>query len=47
LGQKYLVFRDRERISALTQHFDGLIREAHIGSRGLPHFIQTLLDEIA
>tara|TARA_B110000238_G_scaffold4076_1_gene4100 strand:- start:160 stop:1008 length:849 start_codon:yes stop_codon:yes gene_type:complete len=46
LGQKYLVFRDRERISALTQHFDGLIREAHIGSRGLPHFIQTLLDEI-
>ena len=47
LGQKYLVFRDLERISALTQHFDGLIREAHIGSRGLPHFIQTLLDEIA
>ena len=47
LGQKYLVFRDQERISALTQHFDGLIREAHIGSRGLPHFIQTLLDEIA
>ena len=47
LGQKYLVFRDRERISALTQHFDGLIREAHIGSRGLSHFIQTLLDEIA
>ena len=47
LGQKYLVFRDRERISALTQHFDGLIREAHIGSRGLPHFIQTLLDEMA
>ena len=46
LGQKYLVFRDRERISALTQHFDGLIREAHIGSRGLPHLIQTLLDEI-
>ena len=47
LGQKYLVFRDRERISALTQHFDGLIREAHIGSRGLPHLIQTLLGEIA
>jgi transcriptional regulator with XRE-family HTH domain len=47
LGQKYLVFRDRERISALTQHFDGLIREAHIGSRGLPDLIQTLLDEIS
>ena len=47
LGQKYLVFRDRERISALSQHFDGLIREAHVGSRGLPDLIQTLLDEIS
>ena len=47
LGQKYLVFRDRERISALSQHFDGLIREAYVGSRGLPDLIQTLLDEIS
>lgn len=47
LGQKYLVFRDRERIGALSQHFDGLIREAHVGSRGLPDLIQTLLDEIS
>jgi transcriptional regulator with XRE-family HTH domain len=47
LGQKYLVFRDRERIGALSQHFDGLIREAHVGSRGLPDLIQTLFDEIS
>ena len=47
LGQKYLVFRDHERIGALSQHFDGLIREAHVGSRGLPDLIQTLLDEIS
>ena len=47
LGQKYLVFRDRERISALTQHFDGLICEAHIGWRSLPDLIQILLDKIS
>ena len=33
LGQKYLVFRVPDRIQALSQHFDGLIREAEIGTR--------------
>ena len=46
LGQKYLVFRVPDRIQALSQHFDGLIREAEIGTRELPAFIGALLQEI-
>ena len=46
LGQKYLVFRVPDRIQALSQHFDGLIREAEIGSRDLPAVIDGLLQEL-
>ena len=46
LGQKYLVFRVPDRIQALSQHFDGLIREAEIGTRELPAFIGALLQEM-
>ena len=46
LGQKYLVFRVPDRIQALSQHFDGLIREAEIGTRELPAIIDTLLQEL-
>ena len=46
LGQKYLVFRVPDRIQALSQHFDGLIREAEISTRELPAFISALLQEI-
>ena len=46
LGQKYLVFRVPDRIQALSQHFDGLIREAEISTRELPAFIGALLQEM-
>ena len=46
LGQKYLVFRVPDRIQALSQHFDGLIREAEIGTRELTAFIGALLQQI-
>ena len=46
LGQKYLVFRVPDRIQALSQHFDGLIREAEIGTRDLPAVINGLLQEL-
>ena len=46
LGQKYLVFRVPDRIQALSQHFDGLIREAEIGTRELPAFIGALSQQI-
>ena len=46
LGQKYLVFRVPDRIQALSQHFDGLIREAEISTLELPAFIGALLQEM-
>ena len=42
LGQQYMAFRDRERVRALTQHFDGLVREAEVSARDWPRHIQAL-----
>ena len=42
LGQQYMAFRVRERVRALTQHFDGLVREAEVSARDWPRHIQAL-----
>ncbi len=42
LGQSYLVFRDTERVQAMTEHFDYLVREADVGARDLPNYIRAL-----
>ncbi len=42
IGQKFLAFRDTERVQALTAHFDLLVREASIGSRELPTHLRAL-----
>lgn len=42
LGQQYLVFRDRVRVRELTNHFDGLIREASVSARNWPEHLQAL-----
>ncbi len=42
LGQSYLVFRDTERVQAMTEHFDHLVREAHVSARDLPDHIRGL-----
>ena len=42
IGQNYLVFRDTERVQSLTEHFDHLVREAHVTARGLPDHIREL-----
>jgi transcriptional regulator with XRE-family HTH domain len=42
LGRNYMVFRDIERVQAITQHFDGLVREASITARGLPDHLRGL-----
>lgn len=47
MGQKYLVFRDKDRVKALTQHFDVLVREADIGSREIGRVLEELRAEIA
>ncbi len=36
LGQEHLAFRSRERVRHLTEHFDGLVREATVSARGWP-----------
>lgn len=46
LGRNYLVFRDTERVRAMTAHFDWLVREAAISARGFPEECDRLLAEI-
>jgi transcriptional regulator with XRE-family HTH domain len=46
IGQNYLVFRDTERVQALSAHFDHLVREAHVGARGLPDHIRGLWADV-
>lgn len=47
LGQHYLAFRDRERVRALTTHFDGLVREAQVSARAWPGHLQALFESSA
>ena len=44
-GGHYLTFRDRERITVFTTHFDELVREAHISARDFPAHLNALRDE--
>ena len=43
VGQCYLAFREAQRIKALTQHFDWLVREASVDARDIPGHIGLLL----
>ncbi len=42
VGRNYLAFRDTERVSAFTAHFDQLVREATITAREFPNRIKDL-----
>ena len=42
LGSSYLAFRDLERVQAISQHFDRLVREAHVPAHDLPAHIAGL-----
>ncbi|MCF6445102.1 helix-turn-helix domain-containing protein [Nereida sp. MMG025] len=42
LGSNYLAFRDTDRVSAITTHFDGLIRRAEFSSHDFPALITQL-----
>ncbi|MEM6375565.1 MAG: helix-turn-helix transcriptional regulator [Pseudomonadota bacterium] len=42
VGQNYFAFRDKERIAALTGHFDNLVREAFVTARDLPDHVRNL-----
>lgn len=46
LGRNYLAFRDSERVEAFTLHFDGLVREASVSSRGAPAHLRHLRERL-
>lgn len=41
-GGHYMTFRDRERITVFTDHFDELVREAHVTARDFPAHLSAL-----
>ncbi|WP_093519756.1 helix-turn-helix transcriptional regulator [Pseudovibrio ascidiaceicola] len=43
VGQCYLAFREAERVSSLTDHFDWLVREASVDARDVADYVETLL----
>ncbi|MCP4207750.1 MAG: helix-turn-helix transcriptional regulator [Shimia sp.] len=47
LGRNYLAFRDRERVTSFTEHFDDLIRQADVTARQIPEHVEKLKAEIA
>ncbi|SFS02362.1 helix-turn-helix domain-containing protein [Yoonia litorea] len=46
IGRNYLVFRDTERVTALTVHFDQLVRDASISRRDLSTYLDGLISKI-
>lgn len=46
LGRHYIAFRDTARIDSITQHFDGLLREASLSARDIPTHLRTLRAKI-
>lgn len=43
IGQNYLVFRDTERVTAITSHFDALVRAASINQRDVGDYFDRLI----
>ena len=46
LGRYHIAFRDRERVQALTRHFDWLIRESIHSARQIPDLLNALLVKV-
>lgn len=46
LGRNYIAFRDRERIAAISGHFDWLVREAEGGGRDFPSLLVKLRAQV-
>lgn len=42
LGRHYIAFRDSERVTRISAHFDWLVREAEIGARDVPAHLRSL-----
>lgn len=46
LGRNYLAFRDTERVTSFTEHFDNLVRQADVTARQIPAHIAELKSQI-
>ncbi len=46
IGRNYMAFRDTERVQALTEHFDHLLREASVSDRDMPGYLTELSEGI-
>lgn len=46
IGQNYLVFRDTDRVVAITRHFDALVKAATIGQRDLSSYFDGLIARV-
>ncbi|OYX42269.1 MAG: transcriptional regulator [Rhodobacterales bacterium 32-67-9] len=42
LGRHYIAFRDSARVTGFSSHFDWLVREAELGARDFPTFLDDL-----
>lgn len=42
IGKFYLSLRERQRVAALTEHFDWLVRDCSVDARDAPGFIEDL-----
>ncbi len=42
LGRHYIAFRDSARVAGFSSHFDWLVREAELGAREFPDFLDRL-----
>lgn len=47
IGQNYLVFRDKERVAAITAHFDTLVRAADVSQRDIGNYFDQLIATVA
>lgn len=43
IGQNYLVFRDTDRVTAITAHFDELVRAASVSQRDIGTYLDQLI----
>jgi len=46
VGRFYLAFRSRDRVRALSQHFDWLVREAEVDARHTPEWLGGLVGQV-
>jgi len=47
VGRFYLVYRDSKQVSALTEHFDGLVRDSEVDARSAGRVIRAMMEEDA